>query len=111
MDTDPLDDPLFSVYTINKAFEWDNVKARRNALKHGISFEMAMCAFDDPRACTVDDLKHSTQEARRWLIGDSESGVLVVVFTLRPAERNIRIISARKAKRKERRIYEKNRGI
>ena len=42
-----LDIRLISVYTINMTFEWNNEKAKRNALKHGISFKTATFAFDD----------------------------------------------------------------
>jgi len=53
------------VYTINTKFEWDDEKAERNTLKHGISFEMALFAFDDPYALIMDDEKHSTDEHRQ----------------------------------------------
>jgi hypothetical protein len=92
-------------------FEWDTEKAERNALKHGVSFETAVFAFDDPCALIMEDPKHSTHELRQWLIGDSGAGVLVAVFTVRPPGRVIRIISARKAKRKERKIYEESKGV
>ncbi|MBI4802428.1 MAG: BrnT family toxin [Elusimicrobia bacterium] len=49
-------------------FEWDDKKAQRNALKHGISFEMTAFAFDDPYALIVEDEKHSAYERRQWLI-------------------------------------------
>jgi uncharacterized protein len=92
-------------------FEWDDKKAERNALKHGVSFEMAAFAFDDPCALIAEDEKHSTHERRQWLIGDSGEKVLIVVFTLRPPKGNIRIVSARRANRRERRIYEESKGI
>ncbi len=92
-------------------FEWDNEKAKRNALKHKISFKTATFAFDDPYAFVMEDPKHSTREFRQWLIGDSGSGILVIVFTTRPPGRIIRIISARRSKRKERKIYEENKRI
>lgn len=99
------------MYTINAKFEWDNRKAERNALKHGISFAMAAFAFDDPFALILDDEKHSSHERRHWLIGDSEAKVMVIVFTMRPTSGSIRIVSARRANRRERRIYEENKGI
>lgn len=92
-------------------FEWDDKKAERNALKHGISFEMAAFAFDDPYALTVEDEKHSSHERRQWLIGDSGKKVLIVVFTMRPPRGNIRIVSARRANHRERRMYEESKGI
>ena len=92
-------------------FEWDDKKAERNALKHGISFEMAAFAFDDPYALTLEDEKHSAHEQRQWLIGDSGKKVLIVVFTMRPPGGNIRIVSARRANRRERRMYEESKRI
>ena len=92
-------------------FEWDDKKAERNTLKHGISFEMAAFAFDDPYALMMEDEKHSTHERRQWLIGDSGEKVLIVVFTMRPPRGNIRIVSARRANRRERRMYEESKGI
>lgn len=99
------------VYTVNIRFEWDDGKAERNALKHGISFELAAFAFDDPYALIVDDEKHSADEYRQWLIGDSGAKVLVIVFTMRPPNGNIRIVSARRANRRERKRYEESKGI
>lgn len=99
------------VYTINVKFEWDDKKAERNTLKHGISFKMAAFAFDDPYALTMDDEKHSADEHRQWLIGDPGERVLVIVFTIRLPKGNIRIVSARRANRRERRLYEESKGI
>lgn len=93
------------MYTKNRTFEWDDLKARKNALKHGITFFVAAAAFDDPFYFIMDDSKHSSHEPRQWLIGDCGSGILVVVFTLRPPNK-IRIITARRASRNERRTYE-----
>ena len=99
------------MYTENKAFEWDAEKAGRNAAKHGVDFRSAAFVFDDPCAFIMEDRKHSRSEARQWLIGDSGDGVLVVVFTLRPPAGRIRIISARRANRRERGIYEENKRV
>ena len=87
-------------------FEWDDLKARRNAAKHGISFITASFAVNDPHSIIEYDSKHSTHESRYWLIGDSGEGILVVVFTVRPGN-IIRIISAWRAGQEERRDYEK----
>jgi uncharacterized DUF497 family protein len=106
-----VDESMLSVYTVNKTFEWDDAKAERNAAKHGISFKIAAFAFDDPCALIVEDEKHSVRERRQWLIGDSGEGVLVVVFTLRPPMGTIRLVSARRAKRRERRAYAEGKGI
>ncbi len=51
-------------------FEWDPEKAAANLAKHGVSFDEAITAFDDPFALIADDVVHSTVvEARRWCIG------------------------------------------
>lgn len=106
-----IDFPYISMYTINSRFEWDSAKARRNALKHGVDFKEAATAFYDPQAMVADDMAHSQYEQRRWLIGESMSGrVLVVIFCMRSGPA-IRIISARPAGSKERLHYEQNKGI
>ncbi len=86
-------------------FEWDDAKARANLAKHGVSFEEAASVFGDPLALTFSDPDHSLGE-KRWLtFGVSHPGrLLVVAHTERG--RAIRIISARKATRHERGIYE-----
>lgn len=93
-------------------FEWDDQKAVANDRKHGISFEEAITAFDDPYALVAPDPSHSTAaEERRWLIGEADTGVLVVVFTVREEGGVYRIISARPASRKERRGYEQGKRV
>ncbi len=88
-------------------FEWDEEKAYGNILKHGISFDQAITVFDDPFALISPDEKHSDAgEIREWLIGESDDGVLVVVFTRRRHGQIYRIISARPANRRERKRYE-----
>jgi uncharacterized DUF497 family protein len=87
-------------------YEWDLRKATANRAKHGVDFEDAITAFDDPFALIAIDLLHSTEdEARHWLIGEADTGVLVVVFTVREAGEVFRLISARPASRSERRRY------
>jgi uncharacterized DUF497 family protein len=93
-------------------FGWDAEKARRNLHKHGIAFDLAITAFDDPFALIAPDDKHSnTGKIREWLIGESDDGVLVVVFTRRKAGQVYRIISARRASRRERKRYEEFKRI
>lgn len=94
-------------------FEQDSAKAATNKRKHGITFELAITLFDDPFALIVKDSKHSEIEERFWQIGESDSGVLVVVFTIRGKGRSekYRLISARKANKKERALYEINKRI
>ncbi len=94
-------------------FEWDSHKAASNKRKHGVSFELAATVFDDPFALRVEDIKHSSYEERFWQLGESDAGILVVVFTIRGkmASEVYRLISARKANEKEKNLYEINRRI
>lgn len=82
-------------------FEWDDEKAARNAAKHGVTFEAAREAFDDPNA--LEDPDHDPGEERWKLIGMTRTGLLLVVHTDRH-ERH-RIISARKATSHEKARY------
>ncbi len=86
-------------------FEWDSIKARKNLVKHGVSFDEAASVFHDPLAATGADPDHSEGEVRMVTFGMSSAGrILVVAHTER---RNaIRIISARVVTQQERRIYE-----
>lgn len=86
-------------------FEWDPIKARKNLVKHGVSFDEAASVFHDPLAATGADPDHSEGEERMVTFGVSSAGrLLVVAHTER---RNaIRIISARVVTRQERHIYE-----
>jgi uncharacterized DUF497 family protein len=87
-------------------FEWDSRKATSNEKKHGVSFEEAQSVFFDEQALLLEDSQPRQEEERFVLLGLSASlRILVVVHALR--ERDvIRIISARKATRKETREYE-----
>jgi uncharacterized DUF497 family protein len=87
-------------------FAWDPKKAAVNHDKHGVKFIDAITAFDDPHALIAPDSDHSTSvELRQWLIGNADTGVLVIIFTIRQPGDVYRIISARPANRKERRQY------
>ena len=89
------------------SFEWDNQKAHSSEQKHGISFDEASTVFADPLSLTIHDPLHSKDEERFILIGISyKNRTLIVVHTERGD--NIRIISARKATKKERSYYESN---
>ena len=75
---------IFQYILKNIRFEWDKHKAGNNFKKHKINFEMAITVFDDPYALIALDEKHSTaKEKREWIIGESDNGILVVVFTKR----------------------------
>jgi uncharacterized protein len=86
-------------------FEWDPKKAEANRATHGVHFEEALTVFRDPLARIFDDEEHSEDEPREVIIGHSVKRRLIVAcFTVRGTR--IRIISARKATRLERRDYE-----
>jgi len=85
------------------SFEWDPAKAMTNRRKHGVSFEEAATAFDDPDAVLLFDAEHSDDEDRYLLLGVSERMRLLVVCHV---YRNVvRIISARKATAAEAKKY------
>jgi uncharacterized DUF497 family protein len=89
-------------------FEWDPRKDKANREKHGISFELAQRVFDDPSHLSLQDRHESGEE--RWqtlgLIGPH--AILLVAHTYEDenGEETVRIISARKATRAERRLYD-----
>lgn len=86
-------------------FEWDTAKAATNLRKHGVSFDEALSVFADALALTFTDTDHFESEERSRTYGISNKRrLLVVVHTER--RNNIRIISARKATRYEKTIYE-----
>jgi len=93
-------------------FDWDESKNRINRAKHGIDFAFARIAFDDPFAITIQD-RDVDGEQRYQLIGAVYSRVILVAHAVGTAvpgedEEAIRIISARKATRLERKRYEEN---
>ena len=86
-------------------FEWDETKAEANRKKHKISFKEATAVFGDVLSITMLDPDHSKAEARYITIGLSNaSQLLVIAHTDRRGK--IRIISARKATKNERKKYE-----
>jgi uncharacterized DUF497 family protein len=91
-------------YTEDVGYEWDPAKARDNLRKHGIDFADAALVLEDEQAITMPD-EASTPEERFITLGMDPLGrVLVVVYTWRAD--NVRLISARKATRREQRQYE-----
>jgi len=94
---------------MNYNFEWDVNKARTNLSKHKISFEGATSVFRDERAISISDEEHSDDEERWLTIGiDEVTRTLVVIHTYISVDENncnIRLISARKATKKEQQIY------
>ena len=91
-------------------FEWDPIKAKENLRKHRISFDRAVEVFLDPLAISMLDQEHSEAEERWLTIGrDTHGRVLVLVHTFSQVsaeEWKIRIITARKATKRETRQYE-----
>ncbi len=88
-------------------FVWDEKKNLQNIRKHGISFEEAQMVFFDPLTKVAPDPEHSGGEARFLAIGHrSHHRLLLVVHCFRRRESLIRIISARKLTRSERKQFE-----
>ena len=88
------------------SFVWDNRKAKENLEKHNISFEEAQTVFSDPNARMIFDTEHSGDEERFIILGISSAlRLLVVCHCYRENDMIIRIISARKATRKEQKLY------
>jgi len=86
-------------------FESDDQKAASNLRKHGVSFDEAVSVFGDAMALTFADTDHADNEDRSRTYGISNNArLLVVIHTER--QNGIRIISARKATRYEKSIYE-----
>lgn len=88
-------------------FEWDDRKAKANLAKHAVSFEEAATVFGDPLSLTIPDPAHSAAENRFVILGLSHRQRLLVVIHVERGD-TIRIVSARRATRTERRHYEEN---
>lgn len=86
-------------------FEWDREKAKKNLIKHNVSFDEAMTVFYDPLSATFNDPDHSVGEQRFITIGYSSLNHLLVVSHTDRKE-TVRIISARNATTKERKKHE-----
>ena len=86
-------------------FVWDPQKAVANERRHGVAFQEATTVFDDPLSVTIPDPDHSDDEQRFLLLGLSTRGRLLVVAHVERGD-SIRLISARRADRRERRTYE-----
>jgi uncharacterized DUF497 family protein len=91
-------------------FEWDPIKARDNLRKHKVSFDRAAQVFLDPLAVSVFDEGHGEHEERWVTLGRDRGGsVFVLIHTfseISTEECRIRIISARKASKRETKQYE-----
>ena len=97
---------MYNICTGEIRFEWDEAKGRENKRKHGVSFEEAQSVFFDENAIRYFDPDHSSDEARFLMLGISfKLRVLVVCHCYWVNDSVVRIISARKANRKEARHY------
>ena len=92
-----------NAYTFLVSYQWDPAKARANLAKHAVDFADAVGVFEDPRAVTLDD-PHSDEDRYVTIVLDFLDRVLVVSWTWR--DEDVRLISARRATRKECRDYE-----
>ncbi len=86
-------------------FEWDPKKAASNAQNHDLTFEEASTVFRDPLALLMPDPDHSLYEERYLVLGRSDRQTLIVVAFVERSPRT-RLISARRATRPERKLYE-----
>ena len=84
-------------------YEWDPNKAKSNLKKHGVRFADAVSVFEDENAITIED-EHESENRFITIGRDILLRILVVIYTFRG--HIIRIISARKATARERKIYE-----
>lgn len=95
---------------MERYFEWDEAKAKKNYIKHGVRFEEAALVFNDPLAISVQD-RIENGEYRWQTIGMVGGCIILIVahtvFDNDNGEEIIRIISARRAEPKERRRYER----
>jgi uncharacterized protein len=92
-------------------FEWDEAKAQSNLRKHGVRFEDAMLVFADPFAMVEQDRCEGDELRWQTLGSVGDTVLLLVAHTVRDEEQDeiIRLVSARKAVRKERKRYDQNR--
>ncbi len=90
--------------------EWNELKNRDNVKKHGVSFKEAAEVLDDPLHISILDKRFDYFEERWITIGATKKGTILVVghlYSVLQADETIRIITARKAIKKEREQYEK----
>ena len=91
-------------------FEWDRDKEKLNIQKHDVTFEQAVYVFSDKFALNTFDTEHSDDEDRWILLGKSLNEILLlVIHTFRDNDgiEFVRIISVRKATKKEKQVYER----
>ena len=88
---------------MKRRFDWDPEKAKKNLAKHGIAFEVAIDVFDDSDAFNDEDKRFDYGEVRKQTTGRAGDTIIAVIYTERGDL--TRLISARKANRRERRKY------
>jgi len=97
---------MYNVRMADLEFEWNSRKEKSNVKKHGVSFEDVKAAFYDETAIVFHDPDHSDEEDRFILLGLSvKAGVLVVCHCVRDDDLVVRIISARRANKREETNY------
>ncbi|ELS05609.1 hypothetical protein Xen7305DRAFT_00053570 [Xenococcus sp. PCC 7305] len=91
-------------------FEWNENKNQSNITKHGIDFQQATKIFDDPNLLTYEDRRFSHGESREISLGKllltTQQQVIIAIVVHTNRDGIIRLISARKASKKERKLYE-----
>jgi uncharacterized DUF497 family protein len=103
---------MLQVKTIEEpiSFEWDEGNSQKSWIKHKITAGQAQQVFFDMKKIVYKDAPHSRGEERYIVLGKTEAAeVLFVVYTLRG--KHVRIISARRANRKEVLLYEKENNV
>ena len=86
-------------------FEWDDEKEKINIEKHGIDFSLAALVFEDENRIEIYDRIHSEAEDRYITIGSINGTVVIIMVVYTERGDAVRLISARKATKQERRIY------
>jgi uncharacterized DUF497 family protein len=89
-------------------FEWDEDKNRKNLAKHGIAFQDVLAVFSSREALTLEDRRREYGESRYIVLCPLEKVLVHVTYTVRGVR--IRLISARRANRRETRDYERRRS-
>ena len=106
IDIDITSHYAYNVHMNDIRFEWDESKSRENKRKHGVSFDEAQTVFFDKNAIRYYDPDHSEDEDRFIMLGMSfRLRVLVVCHCYRLDDKVIRIVSARRANKKEATVY------
>ncbi len=97
---------LIILYMNELIFDWDLWNIQKNETKHGISILEAESVFYDEKLQIYEDKQHATHKEKRWICYGKSAyhNVLMAAFTIR--KKKISIISARRASKKEREVYE-----